>query len=129
MEDIYEIETNADAYRTLRDTADRIEEDPAVENISDYDAVVEIDGEAYGVGFEDGQAKAEAQLREAGAEVINGRENRGSLSAGTLAEDMSEMTVEEAVNAGLEPEASSQESEAGTGSTNLRYGLNKVQAE
>lgn len=129
MDEFNTIETNIEAYRTLRDKADRVEEDPAENNASDYDAIVEIGDEEYGAVFEKGQAKAEAQLREAGAEVYSGREERGSLSGGVISEDMSDMTVEEAANAGLEPDerrAPGEEPEAGTGSTNLRYGIDKV---
>ncbi|QKQ98439.1 hypothetical protein GKQ38_02850 [Candidatus Nanohaloarchaea archaeon] len=133
MDDLHTFEDNREAYRTLRDKADTVEEGPADNNVSDYDAIVEIDGDRYGAVFEKEQAKAEAQLREAGAEVYGGREERGSESGNILAEDMSRgMTVEEAVNAGLEPEEErtpGEEPEAGTGSTNLRYGLSKVQAE
>ena len=132
MDEFDTIETNVEAYRTLRNNADRIEEGPAEDNADDYDAIVEIDGQRYGAVFEDEQAKAEAELLEAGAEVYGARENRGSLSAGIISEDMGETTVEEAVNAGLEPEeqrSPGEEPEAGTGSTNLRYGLGKIQAE
>ncbi|EHK02607.1 hypothetical protein HRED_01214 [Candidatus Haloredivivus sp. G17] len=94
---IDKLESNRSTYQVLRDQADRIEENPSSENISDYDAVVKIDGEAYGVDFENGQAKAEANLRSEGAEVYGARESRGSLSAGILSEDLErEMTVEEA---------------------------------
>jgi len=132
MDEFDTIETNVEAYRTLREKSDRVEEGPAEDNASDYDAIVEIDGERYGAVFESGQAEAERKLREAGAEVYGGREERGSLSGGIISEDMSEMTVEEAANHDLEPEekrSPGDEPEAGTGSTNLRYGLSKVQAE
>lgn len=132
MDEFDTIETNVEAYRTLREKADRVEEGPAEDNASDYDAIVEIDGERYGAVFESGQAQAEAKLQDAGAEVYGGREKRGSLSAGIISEDMRETTVEEAVNAGLEPgeeRVQGDEPEAGTGSTNLRYGLSKIQSE
>lgn len=91
------IDSNVDAYRAMRDAADEIEENPSLENISDYDAVVEIDGEKYGVDFEGAQARAEAVLRKNGADVYGARQKRGSKSARILSEDLEgEMTVREA---------------------------------
>jgi len=134
MEDeIYTVDTEVKAYRTLREHADNIEEAPSDMNVSDYDALVEIDDETYGVEFDGAQAKAEKALREAGAVVDGARERRGSKSGGIVSETMArDMTVEQAVNDGLEPgeeRNNGEDLDADTGSTNLRYGLNKVQSE
>lgn len=126
-DEIYTMDTDVDAYRTLRDQADNVEVDPSESHASDYDLLVEIGDETYGVEVDSGLAKAEHELREAGAEVQRTRERRGTKSGGITSDTMGrDMTVEEAADEALEP---GEEPAAGTGSTNLRYGLGKVQAE
>lgn len=126
MTDIDTIETSIEGYQTLREEADTIEQNPAMINVSGYDAVAEVDGNMYGVKFEDGQAGSEKRLREAGVEVYGAREVRGSMSAGILADNLQEITVEEAVNQGLEQDTAQEEVPLDQSPTAGRYGFDKA---
>jgi len=126
MTELDAIETSREAYQTLREEANRVEENPSMTNVSDYDAVAEIDGEMYGVDFDEGYAQSEKTLREAGVEVYGSREVRGSVSAGILADNLQEMTVEEAVNQGLEEKESQEEVSLDESPTAGRYGFDKA---
>lgn len=120
------IDTEVEAYRTLRDEADSIDEDPASMNASNYDALVDIGDNTYGVDFEGGYASAEASLREAGAQVNRTRGTRGSLSAGIVSDDLEEMTVSEAVNQGLEENDSQEDVPLDQSPTAGRYGFDNA---
>jgi len=126
MKEVDTIETNREAYQTLREEDDKIEEDPAITNVSDYDAIVEVDGDMYGVEFNEGYAQSEKNLREAGVEVYGSREIRGSESAGSLADNLKELTVEEAVNQGLEEDTPQEEVPVDQSPTAGRYGFGKA---
>lgn len=126
MNGIEKIETKRQTYQTLREKSDVVDENPSPTNVSTYDAIVEIRDQRYGVSFEEGQAKAEAELRDAGATVYSGRESRGSLSAGILSDDLEEITVEEAVNQNLEESSDQENVSIEESPTAGRYGFDRA---